>query len=515
MSWSSLSLKWKILLGSAIASSLSVMMASLTFVYVETNRLEEAMGREIDTLTSVAANNTLVALAREDKKTVSEVLRSLKANKHITGAVIYNDTGNVFMSYDRRDRNALLPRGFPSFPPVSGQIFTDTYLGLSRELISDGDKIGDIYVRVDLTELKKTQRQLFMIAILMIVLWSIFAILLALIILRSIVKPINNIVSALRDIAEGEGDLTQRIDVVGSDEIAELAVSFNSFVERVHGIVVKFHEMSDQLSAEATKLSETTDQTSRGTEDQRREIEQVVAAVTQINSTVSEVSNNVARAARDAEQADQQAVNGRNIVEQTMASIENLAGDIERAAEVITQLRQESRNIGAVLEVIGGIAEQTNLLALNAAIEAARAGEQGRGFAVVADEVRTLASRTQASTREIQEMIDRLQTGSKEAVKAMEKGRQQASTSVESATSARDSLQEITSSVTEIRDMTQQIAAASEQQDIVTEEINSSVVNISQVASQTSEGARDIAASSSHLATLSEDLNGLIKQFKI
>ena len=123
MSWSSLSLKWKILLGSAIASSLSVMMASLTFVYVETNRLEEAMGREIDTLTSVAANNTLVALAREDKKTVSEVLRSLKANKHITGAVIYNDTGNVFMSYDRRDRNALLPRGFPSFPPVSGQIF--------------------------------------------------------------------------------------------------------------------------------------------------------------------------------------------------------------------------------------------------------------------------------------------------------------------------------------------------------------------------------------------------------
>ena len=300
--------------------------------------------------------------------------------------------------------------------------------------------------------------------------------------------------------------------------VYRLAISFNSFDDRVHGIVVEFHEMLDQLSAEATKLSETTDQTSRGTEDQRLYIEQVVAAVTQMNSTVSEVSNSVARAARaarDAEQADQQAVNGRNIVEQTMASIENLAGYIERAAEVLTQLRQKSLNIGAGQEVIGGIAEQTNLLALNAAIEAARAGEQGLGFAVVADEVRTLASRTQASTREIQEMIDRLQTGSKEAVKAMDEGRQQASTSVESATSARDSLQEITSSVTAIRDMNQQIAAASEQQDIVTEEINSSVVNISQVASQTSEGARDIAASSSRLATLSEDLNGLIKQFKI
>jgi methyl-accepting chemotaxis protein len=515
MSWSSLSLKWKILLGTAIASSLSVIMASFTFVYVETNRLEDSMGREIDTLASVAANNALGALAFEDSDSASEVLKSLKANNHITGAVIYNASGNVFAAYDRSNSDAKLPSEFPSSPPATGQVFTDTYLGVSRALVSDGDKIGDIYIRVDLVELQETESQFITIAVLVIALSSIFAILLSLIIVRSVVKPINNVVSALRDIAEGEGDLTQRIDIVGSDEIAGLATSFNNFVERVHGIVVKFHEMSDQLSTEAGKLSDTTGQTSRGTEDQRREIDQVVAAVTQMNSTVHEVSNNVASAARDAEQADQQAVNGRNIVEQTMASIENLAGDIERAAEVITQLRQESQNIGAVLEVIGGIAEQTNLLALNAAIEAARAGEQGRGFAVVADEVRTLASRTQASTQEIQEMIERLQTGSKEAVKAMDKGRQQASTSVESATSARDSLQEITSSVTEIRDMTQQIAAASEQQNIVTEEINSSVVNISQVASQTSDGAREIATSSSHLANLSEELNDLIKQFKI
>ncbi len=515
MSWSSLSLKWKILLGTAIASSLSVVMASFTFVYVETNRLEESMGREIDTLASVAANNALGALAFDDRDSASEVLKSLEANEHITGAVIYNASGNVFSAYDRSNSDAKLPSEFPLSPPASGQIYTDTYLGVSRELVSDGDKIGHIYIRVDLAELRETKSQFIMVAILVVALSTIFAIILSLIIVRSVVKPINNVVSALRDIAEGEGDLTQRIDVVGNDEIAVLATSFNSFVQRVHGIVVKFHEMSDQLSTEAARLSETTGQTSRGAEDQRREIEQVVAAVTQMNSTVHEVSNNVASAARDAEQADQQAVNGHNIVEQTMASIEHLAGDIERAAEVITQLRQESQNIGAVLEVIGGIAEQTNLLALNAAIEAARAGEQGRGFAVVADEVRTLASRTQASTQEIQEMIDRLQAGSKEAVKAMDKGRQQASTSVESATSARNSLLEITSSVTEIRDMTQQIAAASEQQNAVTEEINSSLVNISQVASQTSDGARDTATSSSQLANLSENLNDLIKQFKI
>ena len=515
MSWASLSIKLKVLFGIVIASTLSVILASGIFVYEESARLKESMAREVDTLASVVANNALGALAFDDATSAGDVLNSLKGNSHIIGAVIYNADGAPFAKYDRSKGNGSVPSGFPGSPPKPGSEFTEDFLAVSSSLTSDGESIGSIYIRSDLLELEAISNKFMTLAGIVVVISIIFCVLLSILIVKSVVKPINNVVSALRDIAEGEGDLTQRIDVVGKDEVAELASSFNSFVERVHDIVLKFQHMSGQLSLAAANLSSTTGQTSQGVERQRAEIDQVVSAVTEMTGTVQEVTNNVTNAAQDAEQADQQAVNGRNIVETTMGSIENLAGDIERAAEVITQLRQESQNIGAVLEVIGGIAEQTNLLALNAAIEAARAGEQGRGFAVVADEVRTLASRTQTSTQEIQEMIDRLQTGSNEAVAAMDKGRQQASSSVESAVKARDSLQEITTSVKVIKDMTQQIAAASEEQNAVAEEINKSIVSISEVASETSEGSRHIASNSEELASLSEDLNGLINQFKL
>ncbi|MGK0498468.1 MAG: methyl-accepting chemotaxis protein [Oceanicoccus sp.] len=510
-----LPLKLKILTGIVVASTLSVLLASGIFVYMESERLQGAMARELATLTSVAASNALGALAFADSDTASEVLSSLKANNHIMGAVIYNAGGKPFAHYNRASNSQSLPAGFPNTAPNIGEEYHADYMALSDQLVSEGETVGTIYIRADLLELQQVTKQFLGIAVIAVILAIPFSFVLSLLIVKSVVKPIKDIVSALRNIAEGDGDLTQRINAPGNDELAELASSFNSFVEQIHDIVLKFRDTSVQFSTAAITLSEGTTLTSQGAEKQRSETDMVVSAVTEMTGSVQEVAHNVSNAAHDAEKADQQAQHGKVIVEKTMASIESLAIDIEQASDVITQLRQESQNIGAVLEVIGGIAEQTNLLALNAAIEAARAGEQGRGFAVVADEVRTLASRTQTSTQEIQEMIDRLQAGANKAVDAMEKGKLQAAESVSSATSAHESLQEITESVNVIKDMTQQIACASEEQNAVTEEINRNIVGISVIATETSERSQGIALSSSELAQQAEALNGLINRFKL
>jgi methyl-accepting chemotaxis protein len=203
------------------------------------------------------------------------------------------------------------------------------------------------------------------------------------------------------------------------------------------------------------------------------------------------------------------------VIDKVINAIGDLAKEVEKAAGVIQQLEGESKNIGSVLDVIKSIAEQTNLLALNAAIEAARAGEQGRGFAVVADEVRTLAGRTQESTSEIEEMITRLQSGANNAVKVMEEGKDMTQVGVEQAASAGEALQTINEAVTKISDMNTQIASAAEEQSAVTEEINRSIVNINQVAEQSATGAGHVASASDDLARLAEQLKGLVENFKV
>ena len=248
---------------------------------------------------------------------------------------------------------------------------------------------------------------------------------------------------------------------------------------------------------------------------QRQEIAQVAAAVNQMSSTVQEVANNVATAATDAGSADQEANAGKQVVAETMHSIRALARDIQRASDVISQLQKESENIGSVLDVIRGIAEQTNLLALNAAIEAARAGEQGRGFAVVADEVRTLASRTQSSTEEIHAMIERLQSGARDAVAVMEQGRRQAEDSVVQAEKAGTSLAEITRAVSVIKDMTNQIAVASREQSQVTGEINRSIGSISEVANSTAEGSKVNLQHCQSMVDLARSVEALVTQFRV
>jgi Methyl-accepting chemotaxis protein len=327
-------------------------------------------------------------------------------------------------------------------------------------------------------------------------------------------KPLRMAVNTMNDIAAGGGNLACQLHVDGRDEIGQLCMAFNRFVEKIREIVSQVASSTAQLAAAAEQMSQISSNANHGVQRQQHETEQVAAAMNQMAATAQEMAQNAGLAADSAAQADTQAAGGRKVVAQTVDAIDNLARAVEQAADVIHQLEDDSDSIGTVVDVIRGIAEQTNLLALNAAIEAARAGEQGRGFAVVADEVRTLASRTQQSTTEIKAIIETLQKGASDAVAMMTKGRVQANASVEQAARAGAALEEITGSVDRITEMNRHIADAATQQGQVAEEINRNIANITQVAEQTAEGTRQLAASSTDLAQLAEQLQGLVGRFK-
>ncbi|MCG5509330.1 MULTISPECIES: methyl-accepting chemotaxis protein [Ectothiorhodospira] len=341
------------------------------------------------------------------------------------------------------------------------------------------------------------------------------AVLLGFMLTRGIVNPLRQTTHHLRAIAEGDGDLTRRLPVSGKDEITDLSSAFNAFADRIHALVRQVVGASAQLASAAEQLSASSEETREQVQRQQSEVQQVATAMNEMAATVQEVARNAAEAAVMARTSDSQAQAGGREVDESIRTIRELAAEVERTAVVIGRLSKDSDEIGKILDVIRGIAEQTNLLALNAAIEAARAGEQGRGFAVVADEVRTLASRTQASTNDVQAMIERLQSGAGEAVQVMEQGRGKARQGVEQAGKAGESLNVITRSIGTINDMNAQIASAAEEQSAVAEEVNRNVVNISDGVEHAATGSRQIAAASDELARLAAELQERVGQFKV
>ncbi len=331
---------------------------------------------------------------------------------------------------------------------------------------------------------------------------------------RIIISPLTSLALKLQDISSGDGDLTARLNIQGKSEFAWVAGSFNSFVKKIAKTIDNISVTSEKLATASHQLAEITQQTEQGVERQLEETTQVATAMEEMTATVLEVARNAVNASEAASAADVEATTGKNIVTQAMEEINQLATEVDNAANVIHELENDSNTIGEVLGVIQGIAEQTNLLALNAAIEAARAGEQGRGFAVVADEVRTLASRTQNSTLEIQQTIDLLQNRAKEAVTVMDKGKKQAESSVERASSANESITSISERIDTINDMNNQIAGAAEEQTAVAAEINRNINNISEVTNETSIGARNTSEACKELLTLADQLRNSVRQFR-
>lgn len=332
---------------------------------------------------------------------------------------------------------------------------------------------------------------------------------------RSVTRPILGVAHMLEDIASGEGDLTRRLAYAKQDELGALASGFNRFLDKLQPIIGEVKNSVQDARNTADQSAAIAAQTSAGMELQYRQVDQVATASHEMSATAQDVARSAAQAAHAARDADEATRQGLNVIDQTTDSIDNLAADMSSAMLQVEGLAVSSEKIGSVLEVIRAIAEQTNLLALNAAIEAARAGEAGRGFAVVADEVRNLARRTQESVEETRQVIEHLQSGTQEVVSTMSSNHRQAQNSVEHVSQAVTALRRIGEAVTVISDMNLQIASAAEEQSAVAEEINSNVATIRDVTESLSGQANESARVSQSLNSLANQQQRLMDQFRV
>ncbi|MGB2742617.1 MAG: methyl-accepting chemotaxis protein [Cognaticolwellia sp.] len=339
------------------------------------------------------------------------------------------------------------------------------------------------------------------------------AIIIAWVTLTSITRPLSRVNEMLNVVASG--DLSRKLDESGNDEFAQLSKNCNLLIDSLRNLIQSIVSRSTQLATAAEQTSAVTAQSTTAIQEQRMQVEQAASATTEMSSTAQSVLSSANDALGEIKQADDEAERVKVISSRNRETIELLANEVESASQVINKLQSDSASIGSILDVIRSIADQTNLLALNAAIEAARAGEHGRGFAVVADEVRTLASRTQESTQEIQNMIEVLQTGAEKAVSVMDTGKKQATNCVEQSVQAEEALDTITHAVHEAFDRSSQIATAAEEQSVVAHEISENLESIVAIAEQTTNGSQQTAESSSEVARLAEELQQSVQEFKL
>jgi methyl-accepting chemotaxis protein len=361
------------------------------------------------------------------------------------------------------------------------------------------------------TPINNTSMQL----VLMNMVVAILLIIIGLWVALGVARPIIRASSMLSNIASGDADLTQQMQVDTKDEVGKLALSFNTFVSQLHSLISTIASNSRDVTLIAKNLTDSSVSTQQNTEEQQQSVDMIATAMHEMGATVHEIARNANETANAAKQSAIDTANSERIVQSSIEGINCLFEKMQSASSVIQTLAQDVGGISSVLEVIRGISEQTNLLALNAAIEAARAGEQGRGFAVVADEVRTLAQRTQESTEEINSMIHKLQGGAKDAVSAMNEGIETARSSVEEADKAGESLQNITNAIDIITDLSIQVATATEEQSSVVEELNSHILNIKNMSDNTANESKKVNIQCQNLNDSAAILNKMIGNFKV
>ncbi|WP_104911434.1 methyl-accepting chemotaxis protein [Pseudomonas sp. LG1D9] len=394
---------------------------------------------------------------------------------------------------------------------------------LNTQLLSNSEQINTALTRLldlnnsmaNATNQKAADQydSAFDLVVALLVLTTALTVLFAWLLTRSITLPIAQALDAAEHIAEG--NLTQSIKVDGDDEAGRLLRAMNKMQEKLRDTLQRISGSATQLASAAEELNAVTDESARGLTQQNNEIEQAATAVNEMTSAVEEVARNAVSTSEASKNATASAGDGRDLVQETVSAIERMSGDVQGTATLIGALAEESRDIGKVLDVIRGLADQTNLLALNAAIEAARAGEAGRGFAVVADEVRALAHRTQQSTSEIERMIGSIQAGTEQAVDSMRNSTERAESTLNIAKGAGMSLDTINSAIIEINERNLVIASAAEEQAQVAREVDRNLVNIRDLSVQSATGASQTSAASSELSRLAVDLNGMVGRFRL
>ncbi|WP_101758626.1 methyl-accepting chemotaxis protein [Oceanicoccus sp. KOV_DT_Chl] len=342
---------------------------------------------------------------------------------------------------------------------------------------------------------------------------SVVIAVLAFLVTQSISKPLSSIVAAIKVVASG--DLRQTFEIGRKDELRELSSAMQHLVTQLRAMLEEINLNSTQLSATAEETATISEQSFNSIARQKDQTNMIATGVEEMTATVEEVSRSINNTLERVEDAHNEVNIGTRLLSENIKSIRKLSADIDNSSTVIERLNEDTENVGTVLDVIRGVAEQTNLLALNAAIEAARAGEQGRGFAVVADEVRTLASRTQQSTQEIQDMIVRLQAGAREAVGSMKSSREEALNSVDGITKAGEMLTLVAEAIDIIKDMSHQISSAAEEQTVAAQEQNRNIVAIAAVSEETATGAQENQMASQELARMAETQLALINKFKV
>jgi methyl-accepting chemotaxis protein len=385
----------------------------------------------------------------------------------------------------------------------------------SEAMVNDFAKQVDKQKDEMVKEAKGTAKKIQRIILVLAVCATLFALFAAALIIRSITKPLALFLERTTDIAQGEGDLTKRLEVNGSDEIAQISRMFNQFIEKLHGIISQISSTSTQVAAASSQLNSTAERIATGAEEVAAQSATVATAGEEMSATSGDIAQNCQMAAEGAQRASQSAQNGAGVVERTVTVMGQIAEKVQESAHTVESLGARSDQIGAIIGTIEDIADQTNLLALNAAIEAARAGEQGRGFAVVADEVRALAERTTRATKEIGEMIKAIQRETKGAVAAMEQGVLQVEAGTIEAAKSGEALRDILEQVNDVATQVNQIATAAEEQTATTSEISNNMQQITQVVQDTASGAHQSATAATHLHGNAEELQRLVRQFKL